>query len=572
MKLFTKRREMNIKLGLTLQIILCLPVLYSCEPESSLSISDEINKELSIFSTYTKLDQLRDDCHDVYSKLYNKEMLRVSIFLGLLDNNFGRILDNQAKSSIIEHLLKECGSGYYACGFSLKKNKPTILEKTTIDKKKITISIYDSSINGTSTSKELKLSKGQQKKSELISETFLKSINKDDIVFYIGHSKYGTGPGFYYLPFPSSQWRTAYFKHPSLKATVRALKEAATPPKLLGLFGCSSQRYYAYIMHKTVPKTALIVSNHMTIYDTNIAEAIVALNSIFGNMCFSEFEGSYTSLHTNSQYMVYGLFNSNSFPIFKKNNQLIIIVAFLISLPIFSVIISTFSNTLNITSLEDNIQFIDILWLFLLVFVGALITKYLSNIFTVVDKHSIPLFFYLTSIFLFFIFTQKKYPLKTSINNVLKSSIAPLTLSLLIYIGINTLPEAEINQFVVSTPRLIIFLVSFFILIPFSLLSISIIIYPLKCSSNIHFFYRFLFFTCLSILYYGIITFILGFLNVYIFHYSYFILSFFIYYQIILFLINYLKLSTILAVISQAVMLAIIFSENIHLLFYTIPP
>jgi hypothetical protein len=393
-------------------------------------------------------------------------------------------------------------------------------------------------------------------------------MERDDIVFYIGHSRYGTGPGFYRLPLFSSQWLSTYIHSPLLSATIRKLEQTSTPPKIFGIFSCSSQRYYAKKFHSAAPDMALIVSTGMTLYNLNIVEAVDALNSIFGNLCYSEGKNTSIKLNPNSVYKLYGLFENNKFPQFKKNNSLLSITIFILTLPILIIIISKLFEIQTFTPVKTKTYFKDIIFLLIFPIISLIITKFFLKNYNDFNEQSLPFFIILSGALLLFRFSCKQKIILSIVIKTFKASAVPLFFSILIFFMINFIPEADINQLSISIVQSVKFLVIFFVLLPFVIFSTGILKYPLFGDIKLHFVTRILLFVAISEIFYIIITYSAIHLNVYFLPYRSTILIFFLYNQFISILLYYYKSSTLLSIIYQTLALTLIFSENIHSLFY----
>jgi hypothetical protein len=282
--------------ALSFLLVVSHPIVGHCESDPFDAVSDSILKKLSAFSAIAEYRESRHDCHLAYSRLYGEDTLSIGIFLGVMDTQHGTSWDRPAKSFLIQLLTNECPANYFACGFTRDSVEPAVLRKTTIDSQDILIAIHDSSVSDRFETSTRELLTEQQDKSKQTTNLFLRSIERDDIVFFVGHSRYGTGPGFSWIRLFSSQWLSTFVHSPVLSDIVRTLDQDATPPKILGVFACSSERHYARDLHTVAPNMALIVSNGMTDHVSNIAEAVNAVNSILGNLCYSESANSPTKL------------------------------------------------------------------------------------------------------------------------------------------------------------------------------------------------------------------------------------------------------------------------------------
>jgi hypothetical protein len=410
----------------------------------------------------------------------------------------------------------------------------------------------------------------QREKSKRVTNLFLESIEKNDIVFYIGHSRFGTGPGFYCLPPLSSQWLSTYIYSPVLSSTLSKLEQTSTPPKIFGIFGCSSRRHYAKKIHSAAPDMALIVTTGITLYDQNIVDAVHALNSIFGNLCYSDNRDGSISLNpnSNSDCKLYGLFTNNKFPKFQKNNSLLSITIFILTLPIIIITTSKLSSPKTFNIFDKKSYFINTIILLTFPILILQIIAFFSKKYNGFNEQSFPIFIILSGVLLLLRFSYQQKIILSAIIKTIKSSTLPLLLSILFYFLFNFIPDADINHLYLSTIKSVKFLVLFFIIFPFVFFSTEIMKFPLFGDKKLHLVIRILLFFIISETLYAIITYSASSLNPYFIPYRNALLIFFFYNQFISLLLYYYKSSTLLSIIYQTLTLAFIFSENIHGLLY----
>jgi hypothetical protein len=561
---------MNIIFALLFLIVFSFPTLGFCESAFFDSTADLISKKLIKSFSNSITQGSRDDCFQEYSKLYKNGTLRVSVFLGLMDTPNGSLWDRPAKHSLIEYLTKECYSDNYACGFIQKSSDPNVFQKTTIDFNNIIINIHDSSVSDSYESNNTELLLAQQEKSKRVTNLFLESIEKNDIVFYIGHSRFGTGPGFYLLPPLSSQWLLTYIYSPVLSATLRKLEQTSTPPKIFGIFGCSSQKHYAKKIHSAAPDMALILTTGITLYDQNIGEAVHALNSILGNICYSDDFGGPIRLNPNSnaKCKLFGLFENNKFPKFQKNNSLLSITIFILTLPLIIITTSKLSSTKTLNLFDKRAYFINSILLLTFPILTLQIIAFFSKKYNGFNEQSFPIFIILSGVLLLLRFSFHQKNILSAIIRTIKSSTIPLLLSILFYFLLNFLPDADINHLYLSTIKSVKFLVLFFVIFPFAFFSTEIMKFPLFGDKKLHLATRILLLFIISGTLYAIISYSASSLNPYFVPYRNALLIFFFYNQLISLFLYYYKSSTLLSIIYQTLTLAFIFSENIHGLLY----
>jgi len=547
-------------------IISGFPNLSFCESELFDTVAKQTLKELRILSSLPISIKTVDGFHQVYSKLYNNDTLRISIFLGMMNTANNICLDRPTKHALVEYLTQDCQSDSFACGFFKKSNEPTILQKKTDDSKNIIISIHDSSVSESVNKNTVDLVSEQQQKSKTITDLFLKAIEEDDIICYIGHARYGTGPGFYNLPFLSAQWLSTYIRSPLRSAMVSKLNQASKHPKIFGLFSCNTERYYAKEIHAVVPDMALIVSSGITTHYSNVMEAIGFLNSILGNVYPSELNTTFKKLNTNSKYKIYGLFENNIFPKFKKHNSLLSVTMFLLILPIIILSTSKLFLIQTFSPFETKSFFKDLMFLLIFSAYSMMTIKYFSKFNNVIDKQAIPLFFISVGVLLTAMFLYKK---DINLNDIVlsfKTLIAPLFISMLIYFGLNLYPTAGYDELFMSIIQSAKLLIISATILPFFVFTTGILKYPLFVEKKIYIGIRIILFIIVSGIFCIAISYLIVQFNIFFFMHKIFILLF--YTQLVSLLFYYYKSNTLLPIAFQTLTVAIILSENIHGLFY----
>ncbi len=220
-------------------------------------------------------------CDEAYKKIYRDDELNISIFLGYSDSNDDGVTDNYDKMNFTQMLRKPCSEvlDEQLCSFTRDEDDANIFTKTisradgTTDKIKIRImsSAYTESHNQNTTYNKI----DQDKKSKKISEAFLKSLQEDEVVFYNGHARRGTGPGF--KPMNNTDWAEAVALKPSLNAMSKALKEAKTKPALIGMITCEGEEHYGKALQDSAPDSALLLTRQTTSFSDS---AVIMNNSI----------------------------------------------------------------------------------------------------------------------------------------------------------------------------------------------------------------------------------------------------------------------------------------------------
>jgi hypothetical protein len=543
------------------------PIVGLCESDAFASVSDSTLKELSAFSATSEQQESRHDCHLGYSELYGDDTLSIGIFLGVMDTNRDTSLDRAAKHFVIDFLTRECQADYFACGFTRESVEPTVLRKTTIDSQNILIAIHDSSVSDSLETSTHELLTEQQDKSKRTTNLFLRSIERDDIVFYVGHSRYGTGPGFSWIQLFSSQWLSTFVHSPVLSDIVRTLDHDATSPKVFGVFSCSSERYYARDLHTVAPNMALIVSNGITNHYSNLAEALNAVNSIFGNLCYSDSANSPIKLSPSSVYKLYGLFENNTFPEFKKNTSLFSATVFILLLPLLILFGSKRFSIEPFASYETRTWLKDIVALLAFLVIILVVTKLLSTLHDSLGDQSLPLFVFLIGALLLIWFSyQQRLSFRNAADTV-KAYSAPVLFAAGIYFGMAFFPAPDTHQLFVSVTQSIKFLVICLCLLPFVVFSTGILTYPLYGLLKLHSATRIVLFVAIAEIFCIGISYSVPFLNPFLTYYQIEIFVLLLTIQLISLLLYFLGSSLSSSILFQTLTLGVIFAEDMHGLF-----
>jgi hypothetical protein len=548
-------------------LVVSPPIVALCESDALASVPDSILKELSALSATSEQQESRHDCHLAYSKLYGDDTLSVGIFLGVMDTQRGTSLDGAAKNFLIGFLARECRPNYFACGFTRESVEPTVLRKATTDSQNILISIHDSSVSDRFETSTQELLTEQQNKSKQTTDLFLLSIERDDVVFYVGHSRYGTGPGFSWIRPFSSQWLSTFVHSPVLSDIVRTLDQDATPPKVFGVFGCNSERYYARDLHTAAPNMGLIVSNGITTHISNLAEALNAVNSILGNLCYSDSANSRVKLDPSSAYKLYGIFESNTFPQFRKRTSLSSVTVFILLLPLFILFGAKPFSIGPFVSYETRKWLKDIVALFAFLVIILAVAKLLSAVHDSLGDQSLPLFLFLIGTLLLIWFSYQQRLSFRNVADTVKSYSVPVLFAAAVYFGMGFLPAPGTHQFFVSVTQSIKFVVICLCLLPFVVFSTGILKYPLYGPIKLNSATRVLLFVAIAEIFCIGISYSVAYLSFWLALYRIEIFLLLLAIQCVSLLLYLLSSSVSSSILFQTLTLGVIFAEDIHGLF-----
>ena len=528
-----------------------------------------MTKKLNDFRQSNVRINSSDNCRKEYSSLYQNDTMKISIFLGAMDSNNDQCWDRAAKNALIEHLTQSCKSSYFACGFLEKVGQSNQLQKVTNDSKNIIINIHDSSVSDSFNKNTSSLLIKQKKKSKNTKNLFLKSLCKDDIVFYLGHSRYGTGPGFFYLPIFQTTWFSTYTGAPSLKDTIRVFKQTSAAPKIFGLLGCNSQRYYGKIVHSVIPNSALMLTTGVSTFDSQILAAVGVINAILGNQCYSHLNDAITKLNPTPVFRLYGLFKNNTFPQFKNNNGLFSITVFILMAPILIIFTSKLYPIKNLPFFGTKNFSKDIFYLSIFVIISFIATCVVINaawnFCEIQFKQSVPFFFILSGAMLFIKYLYKNRTISGDVIDYYKYSLLPLLFSILAYFCLNLFSAGDLTE---PIQRSLKFFLIFLLLFPFYIFTDGIIKFPLFAKVRLLIVNRIFLYFIISFVFNLILIYWLIELTIWIPQYKWWILLFFLYNQFISLLLYYYMSSTLFSAIYLTLSVSLIFSENIQGLVY----
>ena len=553
---------------LTFLVTFGFPDMGLSEPKAFYSTFDTISKEMSKHPYTQNLNGTNEVCKKYYNKLYDRDTLRIGIYLGLMNKSDGSLIDRPAKYALVNYFTKECSSGHHACGFSQTKSDLTVLQKETNNSQKIIINISDTSINDQLTVNDPKSEIRQRTKSNITKNKFLDSLGKDDILFYIGHSRYGTGPGFDYpVRAFSFKWFSRLLFPTTLSATIRSLEQTSTPPKLLGIFGCNSQRYFAKKINAAAPGTALLVSSGLTFFEPSVVEVAHTINSILGNLCYTDKNGVPIKIHPTGVHKLYGIFPTNTFPEF-INNNLLSIISIILTLPFLAAFLSKNYKASEIT-LFSKISYPGHVALLLgIPIASAALIKLIYLHFDSVKELAIPIFIIFSGFLFLLIFFQKLNKFPDIVRKISKAAALPILFSLIVLFAFNWVSEPNFNQLSIAVTQSMKFVVIFYCFLPFFIFSTGILKYPLWGTIKINFISRIVIFVVFSNCFYIIIVFSVIYLNVDLLPEKDILLFFFFFNQVISLLLYFIRENIVFPIVFQTLTVTVLIAGNVHGLFY----
>lgn len=232
---------------------------------------------------------------DYRRQLPSSGPLRISIFYGY--ENFGdRTFDLVNSQAMARVLQEKCQGPAQVCGFKISRKTATQTQLTkTVGGQAVTINLYASSLTSFDNQNMNPDDKfwEQRKRSQAIKAHFYQELQASDVVFYGGHSRLGGGPSFEGQTLAQIGFNYL-FKLP-LRPILDAVSARPTKLKVLGLFSCSSNKYYRTEFERANPNLSLIVSHDEIESGEAEQMTIGALNSLLARKCAPEVKASLVS-------------------------------------------------------------------------------------------------------------------------------------------------------------------------------------------------------------------------------------------------------------------------------------
>lgn len=257
-----------------------------------------------------------EQCRTSYQKLFSKPDINWSIYFGYGDGASDKYTTDMAERDIFEKEIKSpCPSfrpDIQLCGF---REDPTISSQYVKQIRtqegqvvNVRLKLFNSSLT-TEVAVNREKKSEQKKKSKALERSYLHALQTDDIVFYSGHARHGTGPGFRPLSNnPGSRLITALFR-PMASKMYNSLGEddradhsddvyppptrAVKSPAVLGFFACEAEAYFGVnLAHRT--DAGLILTRQSISTVDNMRLLYASSNNLLTQACEKDFTQSMT--------------------------------------------------------------------------------------------------------------------------------------------------------------------------------------------------------------------------------------------------------------------------------------
>jgi len=263
-----------------------------------------------------------NQCASAYQRLYKKSDIRWSIFFGYGDGDGKNHTTDFAERDVVEKEIRstcpEDNPEIQFCGFTAEGNAGEYVRQVLTKQNRL-INIHIRLFNASVTSEIEKnmADSSQKRKSIYLEKAYIDALKTDDIVFYAGHARYGSGPGFRPLVRKTKDWWVAALFRPMIYDVVSALNPGinnsskeypesvavnpGTNPSVIGMFSCEAEAHYGLGLANN-SESGLILTRQSVDYADNLRLLYASANALLKQECEEEFSLSMRSAITKIYY------------------------------------------------------------------------------------------------------------------------------------------------------------------------------------------------------------------------------------------------------------------------------
>lgn len=258
-------------------------------------------------------------CDATYRRLFGKGSASFRVVFGYKDARPARFVgDRHERLAFVQRIVKPCEGARQDCGFMRDEDNADLFSKTINepDGKPVKIALVVAASSVGSDDEANREDALQEWQSAYVERLFLGGIEKADVVFYNGHSRFGGGPDFEAPRLTAESSVDVSFyqgRRPGFQKILEKLRERAkrdkdhAGPQVLGLFSCASSQHFSEAIAKE-SKTALISSRALIYYADALENSLAALSALLEMKCEREFRGAIREAYPVSGSHVEGLF------------------------------------------------------------------------------------------------------------------------------------------------------------------------------------------------------------------------------------------------------------------------
>jgi hypothetical protein len=248
----------------------------------------------TLFDQGDKLsNQSSKQCPKEHGALARSKSLDIRYFYGYSNANEENnpiVTDSVEARAMAIALQHPCVGNLASCGFTVKsETEHSVRLQKTHEGRKISVSIDWTSVStdNIANTDPSRLAAKQEARSEEIKRRFARALQTADVVFYVGHSRGGAGPGF---DTPAKladafNWLT----RSPLRIMTDSLRENPKRLKALGLLACESDKYFRRSVEEVSPHLTLFTTEDNIVNIPGEQVSLGILNSIMTKKCNREF-------------------------------------------------------------------------------------------------------------------------------------------------------------------------------------------------------------------------------------------------------------------------------------------
>lgn len=232
-------------------------------------------------------------CKAAYQKLFNKDRIKMSLYFGYADLEAGNehTADFAERAWFEDQLTEDCVDAVSVCGFAQAETNPKVYTKKLNvygHVVELALTLYNSSLTESHIENTGARAADQNLKTAALEKSYIQSLQNDDISFYFGHARYGSGPGFGPIKDFSKAWFRNYTRKPVLKDIRQSLKANQEPAKMIGMINCDAQAHYGYYLNHNAPSSSLLLSRETILSEDALRILFMSVNSLFNLTCETE--------------------------------------------------------------------------------------------------------------------------------------------------------------------------------------------------------------------------------------------------------------------------------------------
>jgi hypothetical protein len=274
-------------------------------------IYNDFKEELAQLKPLPMDETETEQCRSSYQKLFSKTDFTWSIYFGYGDGSSQKYTTDMAERDLFEKELKSPCPSYQSaiqlCDFKEESPKSGQYVKQITTKERqivnIHLKLYNSSLTSEIAVNEEK-KREQKSKSKWLEKSFLNALESQDIVFYSGHARHGTGPGFRPLSKSPANWLITALFRPMASKMYNALDPypknnddvyndiyaptTGKSPAIMGFFSCEAEAHYGVnVTNRT--DAGLILTRQSISTEDNMRMLYAASNSLLTQSCEKDF-------------------------------------------------------------------------------------------------------------------------------------------------------------------------------------------------------------------------------------------------------------------------------------------